>query len=142
MNIAVLATTISSPIYQLPINFTVVDGATVASSTGASFRLRGVAAPELQSPACRQEIERAFEAKFRLEELLASGVVKIYPVDAAIDREPVQAKITVDGRDVGEILLSEGLVIRERNGRDWCSAREPDSNSKSKMYTEQAGPKP
>ena len=61
-------------------------------------------------------------AKERLEELLASGEVRVIENGRTDKYRRTLAHVEVDGRDVGEILIGEGLA-RPYSGerrKSWC----------------------
>ncbi|MCA0920207.1 thermonuclease family protein [Pseudooceanicola nanhaiensis] len=94
----------------------VVDGDTIWFER-EKIRLLSIDAPELFSPKCSQEALQAREARDRLADLL-NGEMRV-------EREGEDrygrtlARVFVDGRDVGELLVREGLVRR------WVGRREP-----------------
>ncbi|MBS9720142.1 thermonuclease family protein [Tianweitania sp. BSSL-BM11] len=88
------------------------------------IRIANIDAPELRKPQCDAERRLAAVAKARLAKLLASGKITLHrgdPQDGRLkDRHGrTLATITVDGRDVGDILVEEGLA------RPWSGRREP-----------------
>jgi micrococcal nuclease len=104
---------------------TAIDGDTVV--IGAErIRIANIDAPELHRAGCDAERRLALVAKARMAELLASGALAVHvgdPKDGRIrDRYGrTLATITVDGRDVGDILVAEELA-RPWDGRrhPWC----------------------
>jgi endonuclease YncB( thermonuclease family) len=61
---------------------------------------------------CDAELERGLLAAKRLAEILDSGAIDI---EFATRRDRYKrrlARLTVDGRDVGEILIGERLAVR------------------------------
>ena len=86
-------------------------------------RLINVDTPEIHGR-CEYETERALMAKARLEELIPVGsVVELVNIkdDKYLGRIDAYVK-TVDGRDVGDILISENLGRPYSGGRraEWC----------------------
>ena len=78
-----------------------IDGDTFYSE-GIRYRVRGIDTPEMGNP-------RAERAHQRLQQLLNSGVVSVQTV--AIDKYGrTVAVVKVNGRDVAEILQSEGYA--------------------------------
>jgi micrococcal nuclease len=106
---------------------TVTDGDSVRID-GRPHRLANIDAPELQHAQCDAERRLAMVAKRRLAELLASGTVEIVVGDPVTGRtfdkyNRILATITVDGHDVGQTLIEEGLARPwEGKRRSWCVA--------------------
>ncbi|MDI6838842.1 MAG: thermonuclease family protein [Rhizobiaceae bacterium] len=99
----------------------VVDGDTVVID-GEKIRIYNIDAPELRHAACDAELRLAEVAKRRLDTLLASGVVVIIRGDNGRMKDRygrTLARLTVDGRDIGEILVIEELA------RPWEGKRQP-----------------
>ncbi len=86
-------------------------------------RLINVDTPEMNG-ACDDEIRRANIAKERLAELLPVGtVVDLQNIkdDKYLGR--IDANVIIsDGRDVGDVLVSDGLARRYNGGKrmSWC----------------------
>ncbi len=99
----------------------VVDGDTVWIA-GAKVRIAGIDAPETHEPKCAMEAELGRRSAERLRVLLSSGALVARPADR--DRDPngrLLRHIAVDGRDVGEVLIAQGLARAYRGGkRGWC----------------------
>lgn len=99
----------------------IIDGDT-GRDNGKKWRLISVDAPELAEPACDNERQLAIAARDRLQVLL-SGAYKIRPNgrDDPNGRALVDLLLP-DGRDVGQILMNEGLAQRWPNrGNIWCA---------------------
>lgn len=102
-----------------PTDLRIWDGDTfrVGSSRGESVRILNIDAPEIEGR-CRYEINLAQDAKRRLADLLDGQRVKIQRQNK--DRYGrTLAVINVNGQDVGDQLVSEGLA------RTWSGRREP-----------------
>lgn len=102
-----------------PTNLRIWDGDTfrVGSYRGESVRILNIDAPEIQGK-CRYEIDLAQSSKRRLANLLEGQRVQIYRQKK--DRYGrTLAVISVNGQDVGDQLVSEGLA------RTWSGRREP-----------------
>jgi endonuclease YncB( thermonuclease family) len=113
---------------------TVVDGDTVRAN-GQLFRLVGFDTPETGSRArCGNERTLADAATKRLRQIIANS-------QASLDRVPCScrsgtegtpecnygrfcATLRADGRDVGDILVSEGLARPYMCGRSGCPRRQ------------------
>lgn len=99
----------------------VVDGDTIWLE-GQNLRLESFDTPEPYNDICggQAEVELAHRASARLLELLNGNA---FTVDTnGVDRYGrTLATIRIGGRDVGDILISEGLARRWPNGREfWC----------------------
>lgn len=118
---------------SVPINFAlcssggstncVVDGDTIRMN-GEKIRLVGFNTPEISEPACPAEAAKGEQAKLRLLELLNSGSIAL-AATADRDRDRygrLLRQVTVNGRDVADTLISEGLAEPYRGGqkRNWC----------------------
>lgn len=97
-----------------------IDGDT-GRDNGRKWRLISIDTPELSEPQCENERRIAIVARDRLRALLASG----YRIRSSGRRDP-HGRLLVDielpdGRDVGRILLQEGLAQKWPNrGNVWC----------------------
>lgn len=103
-----------------PIAIFAVDGDTVRHQ-GQVYRLVGFDAPESGNRArCEDESRRAEKATSRLRELVAGGEVRLQraacacrPGEEGTSRcnyGRLCGSLTVGGRDVGQILIGEGLA--------------------------------
>ena len=107
----------------------VTDGDSVRFD-GKAHRIANIDAPELRHAQCDAEGRLALLAKRRLEQILASGKIEIVIGDPATGRtfdryERILATIKVDGKDVGETLIAEGLARPwEGRRRSWCETRQ------------------
>lgn len=101
----------------------VVDGDTIVLD-GETVRIRNIDTPEIGSPKCQAELKAGLKAKQRLQAIVKDKTVSLKRGDGSrmTDRYGrTLALVFVDGRDVGEQLVSEGLA-RRWNGkrRPWC----------------------
>jgi endonuclease YncB( thermonuclease family) len=97
-----------------------IDGDT-GRDNGKKWRLISIDAPELAEPECENEHRLAVASRDRLQELLSGGY-RIRPNghDDPNGRALVDILLD-DGRDVGRILIGEGLAQRWPNrGNIWC----------------------
>lgn len=103
-----------------PDEIRVWDGDSIRLSTtrqAETVRILNIDAPEIEGP-CAYESGLALQSKVRLAELLKGRRVEI--LRQGTDRYGrTLAAIRVEGRDVGDILVSEGLA------RTWAGRREP-----------------
>nr|WP_295465153.1 thermonuclease family protein [Mesorhizobium sp.] len=105
---------------------TVTDGDSLRID-GRPHRIANIDAPELRHAQCDAERRLALVAKLRLAELLASGYMEVTVGDPETGRtfdkfNRILATITVDGKDVGAILIAEGLARPwEGKRRSWCA---------------------
>lgn len=108
---------------SLAVAFRVADGDTVTIE-GERIRIANIDTPEIHHAKCDAERRLALVAKRRLQSLLGSGHIDIARGDPVDGRQRDRygrtlATITVDGRDVGDILVDEGLA------RQWTGHRAP-----------------
>lgn len=97
---------------------------------GRAYRLYRVDAPQANS-ICDLERSRAEELKMLVNELVASAqTVEVRPGFNPRGRQSWPndhrgtrlARITLDGQDLGDILIARGLAYRwdNHNKRNWC----------------------
>ncbi|WP_170588229.1 SH3 domain-containing protein [Ruegeria arenilitoris] len=113
----------------------VIDGDTVAiRGQQANVRLVGFNAPETGSPACNAELQRGQQATNRLRILLREAESIHFQRVACSCRPGTEGTrecnygrqcgvLSVDGRDVGRILIGEGLAVPYRCGATSCPPR-------------------
>jgi endonuclease YncB( thermonuclease family) len=120
-----------APVYTAA-EFTITDGDTVkirGARTGT--RLVGFNTPETFRPRCDAGLALGERATARLEELVRSAdlvELRLVPCACRPGTEGTDACnfgrscgiLTVEGRDVGDILISEGLAARFQCGRTSC----------------------
>jgi micrococcal nuclease len=99
-----------------------IDGDTIECAGAARVRLVNIDAPELRGR-CALESELAARARAFVAARLAEGVVTIRP-DPRRPRDRfgrTLAWVAVDGADLGEALIAEGLARRwDGRRRAWC----------------------
>ena len=100
----------------------VVDGDTIHVN-GAKIRIADIDAPEVHDNYhCAAELALGQRAAVRLRQLLNSGAVTMSPVDR--DRDVYGRylrNVQVNGRDVGAILVREGLAHAYHGHKEpWC----------------------
>lgn len=95
------------------LRFQVIDGDTL-SAGGRHWRLVGYDAPEVFSQKSKvAERVAGMRAGVRLGELLRSGRAVLEVTDAPDRWGRGRARLTIDGRDVGDIMRSEGHIKRK-----------------------------
>jgi endonuclease YncB( thermonuclease family) len=101
----------------------VVDGDTIFLD-GQKIRIAGIDAPETHDYGCASELALGERAAARLRDLVSSGALTLTSIDRDEDRYGRKLRnVAVDGRDVGAVLVSEGLAREYGGGRQpWCSA--------------------
>ncbi|MEQ7873857.1 thermonuclease family protein [Sphingomonas sp. ASV193] len=100
----------------------VVDGDTFYWH-GEKIRIAGIDAPETHDLyKCRSELALGEKAAARLRDLLNSGPLVLTPIDR--DRDVygrLLRNVAVNGTDVGEVLVQEGLAHEYRGYKEgWC----------------------
>ena len=76
------------------------------------WQVKGYHAPRIEGARCPEERARGLQASARLEILFKTGKIDVVP-EGRLDRWRGLAKVTVDGRDVGEILIAEKLAVKD-----------------------------
>ncbi len=99
----------------------VVDGDTIWLE-GHKIRIADIDAPETHDPRCQSEKELGDRATLRLQQLLNGGNITLQPIDRDKDVYGRELRLVlVDGRSVGDTLVSEGLARwYEGSRRPWC----------------------
>ena len=99
----------------------VVDGDTIWLR-GQKIRIADIDAPETHDYRCPSEQELGNRATKRLHALLEGGSITLEPIDRDEDRYGRKLRrVLVDGRNVGDTLVSEGLAREYGAGRQpWC----------------------
>lgn len=100
----------------------VVDGDTFRMG-GAKIRIADIDTPETHPARCRREARLGAAATRRLHALLNSGSVSLARIDRDTDRYGRKLRIVaIDGRDVGDTLVAEGLARPYAGGyrASWC----------------------
>lgn len=101
----------------------VIDGGTVKID-GQTFRLMGFDTPETYRAECAAEKALGEAATNRLRELLASHTeATLFIADKRDKYGRGLAELKLGGRDVGQVLISEGLARPYDGGKrlGWCS---------------------
>ncbi|MFK7938939.1 MAG: thermonuclease family protein [Roseovarius sp.] len=106
----------------------VYDGDTVELKCGAerlTARLQGFDTAETKDPRCAEELAHGALATDRLRALVKQGEVTFS--QRGYDKyNRVLIRLSVDGVDVGETLVREGLAVPYTGGKriDWCARLE------------------
>jgi micrococcal nuclease len=102
--------------------FIVVDGDTIKAPYGVTYRLMGYDTPETRFAKCDAERELGYAAKDRLEELLRTSEVKVLESGKEDRYGRSLAHLTANGKDVGTILIGEGLArpYQGKKRESWC----------------------
>lgn len=97
-----------------------VDGDTL-DCAGARIRLVDIDAPELNGQ-CPAEIQMAERAKLAAMIALANAPAHVTPERGKDRYGRLLARVSVDGRDLGETLMAQRLARPYSGGRrgDWC----------------------
>ena len=126
----IVAVFIASLFFRIPLANAGVDGVRVVDGDtvdidGVRVRVLPIDTPETWEPRCAAELDLGLKAKDRLKQLLA-GVVVTYEIDVKAGRDPYRrtlARVYADGKDVGEILMAEGLAVKWAPGPKAKAAR-------------------
>jgi endonuclease YncB( thermonuclease family) len=113
-------------------------------SNGATYRLVGFDTPERGDRAlCDKEREQAETASARLSALVSSGEVRLRQVACACTAGTEGSRfcnfgrscayLSVDGKDVGETLISERLARPFVCGQTNCPSRNLGANCPAKL---------
>ncbi len=100
----------------------VVDGDTVKQD-GVTYRLLNFDTPETFYARCDQELQLGNRAAARLRELVTSDETRLEPNGKKCAWGRECARLIVNGEDVGDVLIREGLAVPWRRGdakHDWC----------------------
>lgn len=110
--------------------FSVIDGDTIRMSDGTPVRLVGFNTPEKFEPQCDREAALGIRATERLRELVSSGKTAVSQVACSCKPGTEGTDrcnhgrscgiLRVDGQDVGQTLIAEGLAVPFVCGRTSC----------------------
>ena len=115
----------------------VVDGDTIRIGR-TRIRLLDIDTPEITRPRCPAELARGREARERLEALIAGARRAELVGNGARDKnDRPLARLILDGRDVAETLMADGLAVAWRRGREawvergqhWCPGWVPPATN-------------
>ena len=104
----------------------IIDGDTIALGS-ERVRILNIDAPETRGSRCERELVLGLKAKERLAVLLRAGWVDVER-DGQDRYRRTLARLSVGGRDVGTVLVREGLALPWQSGpeakearlRHWC----------------------
>lgn len=110
----------------------IIDGDTV-SIDRERIRILNIDAPETYRSRCEAELVLGLKTKERLAQLLRTGPVTVRRCDGDRCIDPYGrslARLEAGGRDVGEVLVSEGLALpwasgpaaRQARAIYWCGS--------------------
>jgi endonuclease YncB( thermonuclease family) len=98
----------------------VIDGDTITAD-GKTIHLFGFIAPEVQSAQCQAERDLGVKASRRMRDLISAGGLDYSPVQCACPTTLLGkwactlartcGALKAKGRDVGQILVAEGLAV-------------------------------
>jgi endonuclease YncB( thermonuclease family) len=104
--------------------FWVIDGDTIRNnSTGTIYRLADIDCPETGDNAkCYRERTLGERAKLEAIRLLkGANSITVHPTGEPDAHGRTIARIDVDGRDFGQLMIARGFAVRWRGVReDWC----------------------
>jgi micrococcal nuclease len=120
-----------SPTSKGSANFSITDGDTIRLNNGTRVRLVGFNTPEKFEPMCSNEAKLGNRASDRLRELVGQAASTAVSLVACSCKPGTQGakkcnygrscgKLELDGRDVGQILISEGLAVPFVCGATGC----------------------
>jgi micrococcal nuclease len=101
-----------------------IDGDTIINPAGEMIRIANIDTAEIEGR-CESERALAQKAKAATQSALdRAGSVTLRPYERSRDRHGrTLAYVLVDGRDLGELLVAQGLARRWTGRRQsWCSA--------------------
>ncbi|MDG2522184.1 thermonuclease family protein [Caulobacter segnis] len=113
--------TIAEAVDIVPVR--VIDGDTFDLPNGERVRILNIDTAEMPPrSACETERDLAVRAKMRLQQLMASGPIVLHAEERDRDRYGRRLRrVEIDGRDLGEQLIAEGLAQRWAGGKaQWC----------------------
>ena len=101
-----------------------IDGDTIVID-GETIRVANIDTPEIRHAQCDAELRLGQVAKRRVAELIGAGTITIIRGDNGRMTDKYGrslGRVLVDGRDVGEMLVAEGLARRWDGRRHpWCA---------------------
>lgn len=102
--------------------YEVIDGDTIRAG-GKTYRLLGYDTPETYFARCEAELHLGLIAKWRLAAMVALGTAELIDTGRSGKYGRTLAYLKINGKDVGEILIREGLA-RPYHGerrKGWCN---------------------
>jgi micrococcal nuclease len=118
---------------QGPTAWIAVDGDTIKSPAGVTYRIEGLDTPETFRAKCGEERALGEKAKRRLQQLMSGAGVRVIEstkkvrktgeIVAKRDRYGrTLAKVKIGNEDISDILIREGLARPYKGGKreKWC----------------------
>ncbi len=107
----------------LAVAWIVVDGDTLKAPYGVTYRVLGYDTPETRFAKCDAERRLGKVATRRFDELLRTGEVKVEETGRIDKYGRSLARVYVNGRDVSETMIAEGLARPYDGGKreSWCA---------------------
>ncbi len=102
--------------------FIVIDGDTIRSPAGVTYRLLNFDAPETYRAKCEEEHAAGLKAKVRLEQFIASGNSQLIESGRSDHEGRTLAILMIKGDDVAQTMIAEGLARPYYGERPegWC----------------------
>jgi micrococcal nuclease len=135
--LAIMPQAVAYPIESKQIR--VIDGDTIIAD-GKTIHLFGFTAPEMQGAQCRAERDLGAKATRRMRDLIQASTLDYSPVTCSCPATTLGkwickfartcGTLKANGRDVGEILVAEGLAVPflcegmecPRAPKPWCKS--------------------
>lgn len=88
---------------------------------GKEYRIANIEAPQLDG-SCPEERAFALQAKAKLTEFLAQGPAELQPTGGYDMQKRDTARVSVGGKDVGELMIKARVASKRGYGRPLCFA--------------------
>jgi micrococcal nuclease len=123
ITLTIIACLIFAPDFALSANTFAIDGDT-AVINGETIRILNIDTPEIRQAKCESELAAGLAAKQRMAEMLRTGPITIIRGDNGRMTDKygrTLARLVIDGQDLGEQMVLEGLARRWDGRRHpWC----------------------
>lgn len=97
----------------------------IVRSEGKEYRIANIEAPQIDG-SCPEERAFALQAKAKLTEFLAQGPAELQPTGGYDMQKRDTARVSVGGKDVGELMIKAGVASKRGYGRPLCFATVAD----------------